>query len=431
MAEFLESLGFDNVLLNTLKELLIVLGIGLLLGLEREHTKIRKAHVRLFAGVRTFPIVGMAGYLSLFLASKFGVWIFVAAFLGTVSLIALAYYRTQTTDTGTTTEFTLMITFILGGLIFAKFYHISVTVAVLVTVLLTLKIELHKAVSSLSESDILSIIKFVIIAALVLPVLANRDFGPYGAFNFYKIWLIVAIFVSLNFVAYFLSKYLDQRKSVILTGILGGFASSTATAWFFSHQSRHSPKEGRVQSAAIILASSIMFPRLLVWLLLLNMSLFMELWLPVLSFGALGLTAGYFISKKHQPTQTKIRHEIGNPINFREGLLFAGVYIVIQLLIGYAEEHFGSEGIYIASGISGITDIDAITISMANYSKTPDTQPIAATAILIAAFANTLMKYLFCLLFGNAILRKYTSLAFVPLFLIGLIYIVVVVNCPL
>ncbi|NER80888.1 MAG: MgtC/SapB family protein [Leptolyngbya sp. SIO1D8] len=201
MAEFLQSIGFDKALLNILKELLIVLGIGLLLGLEREHTKKRKEEGRLFAGIRTFPIVGITGYLSLFLASKFNVGIFIAAFLGVISLIALSYYRTQKTDTGTTTEFTLMITFILGGLVFAKFYHISVTVAVLITVLLTLKIEIHKVVSSLSEKDILSIIKFVIITALILPVLANRDFGPYGVFNFYKIWLIVAIFVSLNFAA--------------------------------------------------------------------------------------------------------------------------------------------------------------------------------------------------------------------------------------
>ena len=423
MTEFLDSIGFDEALLNTLKELLIVLGIGLLLGLEREHAKRKKEPVRLFAGIRTFPIVGIIGYLSLFLASIFGIWIFVAAFVGAISLITLSYYRKLETESGTTTEFTLMTTFILGGLIFAKFYHVSVTVTVLITVLLTLKIKLHKMASSLSENDIFSIIKFVIITALILPVLADKDFGPYGVFNFYKIWLIVAIFVSLNFFAYFLSKYFDQKKSVLLTGILGGFASSTATAWFFSHQSRRSPKEGMVQSAAIILASSIMFPRILIWLLLLNLSLFQQLWLPILIFGGLGLAFGYFIGKKYQPHETKVNHEIGNPINFREGLVFAGVYVIIQLLVGYAEERFGREGIYIASGISGITDIDAITISMANYSKHSTAETTAAIAILIASFANTLVKYLFCLLFGNQTLRKYTSMAFVPLFLSGLGYI--------
>ena len=422
MAEFLESIGFDETLLNMLKELLIVLGAGLLLGLEREHTKMKKGQGRLFAGVRTFPIVGIIGYLSLFLASKFSIWIFVAAFIGTMGLIALSYNRTQETDSGTTTEFTLMTTFILGGLIFAKFYHVSVTIAVLVTFLLTIKIKLHRAVSSLSENDILSIIKFLIITALILPVLADRDFGPYGVFNFYKIWLIVAIFVSLNFIAYFLSKYLDQKKSILLTGILGGFASSTATAWFFSRQSRHFPKEGIIQSAAIILASSIMFPRILVWLLLLNLSLFQELWLPILTFGGMGLAIGYTIGKKYKPRSLKVNHEIGNPINFKEGLIFAGAYVIIQLFVGYAEERFGREGIYIASGVSGITDIDAITISMANYSKHTNAETVAATAILIASFANTIVKYLFCLLFGSQTLRKYTSLAFIPLFILGSAY---------
>jgi len=414
--EFLENIEWDAQLLNAIKELLIVLGIGILLGAEREYSKQQKDE-RLFAGVRTFPIVGLLGYLTLFLSEKYSFLIYVAAFVGVMILVGLSYHRTQRQDAGTTTEFSLIITFILGSLVFAKSYHLAVTVAVIVTTLLTLKIRLHAVVRQLSQSDIFSIIYFVIITALVLPLLPNQDFGPYNVFNPYKIWLIVSIFVALNFVAYFLSKFIDHRRSVILTGILGGFASSTATAWFFSRQSGRSSKGGAIQASAVVLASSIMFPRLLIWLLLLNISLFQALWAPVLIIGLLGIGLGYYVGKKEQESAPATEHEISNPINFKEALIFAIIYVVIQFVVGYAESRYGDEGVYLAAGISGLTDIDAITISMANYAKESVGLSVAAAAVMIAAFANTLVKYAFCLIFGNNNMRKYASYAFVPLFL--------------
>ncbi len=421
--EFLENIEWDAQLLNAIKELLIVLAIGILLGAEREYSKQQKDE-RLFAGVRTFPIVGLLGYLTLFLSEKYSFLIYVAAFVGVMILVGLSYHRTQRQDAGTTTEFSLIITFILGSLVFAKSYHLAVTVAVIVTTLLTLKIRLHAVVRQLSQSDIFSIIYFVIITALVLPLLPNQDFGPYNVFNPYKIWLIVSIFVALNFVAYFLSKFIDHRRSVILTGILGGFASSTATAWFFSRQSGRSSKGGAIQASAVVLASSIMFPRLLIWLLLLNITLFQALWAPVLIIGLLGIGLGYFVGKKEQESAPATEHEISNPINFKEALIFALIYVVIQFVVGYAESRYGDEGVYLAAGISGLTDIDAITISMANYGKESVGLSVAAAAVMIAAFANTLVKYAFCLIFGNNNMRKYASYAFVPLFLAIIGYIV-------
>lgn len=420
--DFLQNIEWDAQLLNAIKELLIVLGIGILLGAEREYSKQQKDE-RLFAGVRTFPIVGLLGYLTLFLSEAYSYLIYVAAFLGVMILVGLSYRRTRGQDAGTTTEFSLIVTFILGSLVYAKSYHLAVTVAVIVTTLLTLKLRLHQAVRQLSQSDIFSIIYFVIITALVLPLLPNQDFGPYDVFNPYKIWLIVSIFVALNFVAYFLSKFIDHRRSVILTGILGGFASSTATAWFFSRQSGQSNRGGAVQASAVVLASSIMFPRILIWLLLLNLSLFRTLWAPVLIIGLLGIGLGYYIGKKEKTGDETAEHEIGNPINFKEALVFAVVYVVIQFVVGYAESRYGDEGVYAAAGISGLTDIDAITISMAKYGKESVSLSVAAVAVMIAAFANTLMKYSLCLIFGNNNMRRYASYAFIPLFLAVIGYI--------
>lgn len=417
--DILETIGLDQQALGVFKEVFIVLGIGLLLGLEREYSKKEKEE-RLFAGVRTFPIVALIGYLALFIADQYTDFIYLAAFLGVIVIIALAYSGGRKADAGTTTEFSLLAAFILGSLVFTKNYHLAVTIAVLITLLLSMKIKLHEAVHKLSRQDIFSILYFVIITALVLPLLPDKEMGPYGIFNLYKTWLIVVIFVTLNFLAYFLSKFLSRRRSVILTGVLGGFASSTATAWYFSRQSGRSQAGGMMPAAAIILASSIMFPRLLIWLALLNMELFRALWLPVLLFGTVGLGIGYFIStREEQGGQEGDGPEISNPINLKEALVFALIYLVIQFVVGYAEEKFGDKGVYIAAAISGLTDVDAITISMANYGKQSIGLPVAALAVVIGAFANTSVKYAFCLFFGNARLRRYASYGFLPLFALG------------
>jgi uncharacterized membrane protein (DUF4010 family) len=418
--ELWDNLELNQELLATLKELLIALGIGLLLGLEREFTKSGEHKERLFAGIRTFAIVTLTGYVALFLSQEYSIWVFVITFLGVILLIALSYQRSREQDFGTTTEFTLLIAFLLGALVYTGNYHLTVSLAVIVTGLLAMKGRMHDAVAQLSKRDILSILTFILITALVLPLLPNKDWGPYGILNLYKVWLIVVIFVALNFVGYFLTKFVDSKKSTLLTGILGGFVSSTATAWFFSRQSGKDKDGGAIEAAAIILASSIMFPRLLIWLLLLNIALFKSLWLPVLLFGLGGIGIGYWIARNRSKVAEGAPKEVGNPINLREALFFAVIYLVIQFIVGYADEHFGESGVYLASGISGITDIDAITISMANYAKNQDATQMAGTAILIAAFANTLVKYGFCLAFGNAKLKRYSSLAFVPLFLAGI-----------
>ncbi len=406
--------------LQSFQDLLVVLGIGLLLGLEREHARMLEEKKSLFAGVRTFPLVAISGYLALFLSDRYSIWIFVTFLLGVIALSAIAYLKSGQKPSGSTTEFSLMLTFLLGGLVFAGAAYLAVVIAVIVAALLSLKLRLHDMVQHLTQNDIFSILYFLTITALMLPVLPNEAFGPYQFFNPYKTWLVVAIFVGLNFIAYFTSKFLAQRKSVILTGILGGFASSTATTWFFSRASKRGEAPSRMGAAAIVLASSIMFPRLLIWLLMLNMALFRILWWQVLLLGLIGGAVGYWLSRDTStPSEEGAPSgpEIRNPINLREALFFALIYLGVRLLVGYAETRFGAEGLLIAAAISGITDVDAITISMAQLE-----QPVlAGTAIILAALTNTVVKFAFSLITGSKSLKRYVSYGFIPILLAGIL----------
>lgn len=426
-----ENLDISEFTLRILLELLIVLGIGVIVGLEREYSAAKDSEIdektgsELFAGVRTFPIVAIIGYLSTFLSDKISSWIFPVALIVVAAFAVTAYYISNLKKRdGSTTEFALLVVFLLSALVYTGEYLLSAFLALLITVLLTFKVRIHRAVARLSRQEILSILLFAAITALALPLLPNQDFGPYGALNPYKIWFIVTIFIALNFVAYFLHKFIGSKYSIITTGVLGGFISSTATAWYFSRLAGKSKEGGMTHVGAILIASSIMFPRLLIWLVVINPGLLKNLWLPVVIFGLIGFGAGFYFTRKSLGDEDFEERNIGNPINLKDAGIFGAIYVIILLAVGFAQEQFGDEGVYLAAGISGLTDVDAITISMAEYAKGSINNSTAVIAIIIAAFSNTLIKYAFCLIFGNTNMRRYASWGFIPVFVAGVAYII-------
>lgn len=429
-----ESLNITDFTLQAMMEVLIVLGIGLIMGLEREYSSIQKGirqgavRSELFAGVRTFPLVALMGYLSIFLGDELSLpWLFPLTLIVVAAFSVAAYYLSNLKrEDGSTTQFALLAAFLLSGIVYHQEYLLAAFLGLLITALLAFKVGMHKAVTKLSQRDILSILLFAVITALILPLLPNIDLGPYGAFNPFRIWLIATIFISLNFVGYFLHKFIGSKYSIVTTGILGGFISSTATAWYFSRLGGKSKEGGMSYVGAIMLASSIMFPRLLIWLFVLNATLFSKLWLPILVFGLIGFFSGFYFSKKSFGKVQSEEQTIENPINLKDASVFVFLYIVILLLVGFAEETLGNRGVYFAAGISGLTTIDAITISMAGYMNTLGIS-VASIAILIAAFSNTLIKFVLCLIFGNNNMRKYAAIGFTPIFAALIAYMVYLV----
>ncbi|MEQ8707176.1 MAG: MgtC/SapB family protein [Phaeodactylibacter sp.] len=417
----METLEIDINLLQQFQSLLIVLGIGLLLGLEREQAYHLKEGKVLFAGIRTFPIVAILGYLAVFLGEVFSGWAFFGVLLGVFSIIGIAFLRAQSSIGGTTTEFSLMLVFLLGGMVKLGYNQLSVAIAIGVTVLLAFKFRLHKLAGALSQAELMSILQFLLVTALLLPLLPDQDIGPYGFFNAYKTGLILSIFLALNFVGYFLARFFQDR-STMLTGILGGLASSTATAWYFSRRVGKGKGNGSQEAAAVVLASSIMFPRLLVWPALLNWELFKALALPIMVLGLLGALVSWYLFRSAPHDELSASPEPGNPLNFREALVFTLIYTGIQLGVGYASEQLGETGVYWAAAISGFADVDAITVSMSEYGYASRRLEVAAVATVLAAFSNTMVKYGFCLAFGNRTMRRKSTLGFAVILLAAMGY---------
>ncbi len=426
-----ENLNISQYTLQVMLEVVIVLAIGLIMGLEREYAGLERGEregavpAALFAGVRTFPLVGLLGYLSFLISDQFAFpWIFPVAFLAVALFSISSYYLiSQRNEVGSTTQFALLAVFLTSGIVYQQEYLLAAFLGLIITGLLAFKVTMHQAVAKLSRRDILSILLFAAITALILPLLPNIDIGPYGAFNPFKIWVIVSLYMALNFFGYFLHKFLGSKYSVVTTGVLGGFISSTATAWYFSRLGGRMKNGGMAYVGAILLASSIMFPRLLIWLSVLSPELLSTLWLPVLVMGLIGFSAGYYYSKKALGAEKLKGQSIANPINIKDAFVFVGLYVVILLLVGFSEDKLGSHGVFFAAGISGLTTIDAITISMAGYANNLGID-VASIAILLAAFSNTLLKYVLCLIFGNNAMRKYATIGYIPIFTALILYLI-------
>lgn len=417
----------DKELYSLITGLLIAGGIGLLIGLEREYAHQQNKHEKeeeLFAGIRTFPIIAFLGFLSMLLAEKVDNLLFVAGFLGVVILVALGYYlRNVKSLQGGTTEFTALLTFLLGGAVYMGNYRFSIAIAILTTLLLAFKVSIHGFIGRFSRKDLRAFFKFIVLAFLILPFLPDQNFGPNGNLNPFNIGTIIILLTAINFSGYLLSKFVSPSKSILVTGVLGGLISSTAITWFFARQSAKNPSNAPNYAAAILLASSIMFPRILFWLYLYNNSLLQITWVTAIVLGVIGIGTGVFLIWRYKPTGISESLPAQNPLNLSEALKFGAIYITILLLVGFAKDQFGSEGIYVVSFISGLTDVDAITISLANIGNQSIKAFVAYNGVLIAALANSVFKYGFCLAFGSRDLKKYTSLGFLIILLIGMVFL--------
>lgn len=418
-----------TVLSEPLKDLLIRLaiatGIGFLVGLEREFSTKEKQSGELFAGVRTFPLFAIFGYLSAFLSLQFGLWVFAAALVGLIAFVIVSYQQQVKAGKGIggTSEISVILTFILGAVVFTGFILLALVITVILLLLLTFKPSLHSFAKGLTQEEIRALIQFIIISALVIPFLPENDFGPYEVWNLKDIWKMVILVSGISLAGYLLSKILGN-KGTILAGIVGGLASSTAVALSFSKRSRQNKSTNAFFYAmGIIAASTIMFPRVLLEVYVLNRELFREMWIPIAVITGTGFASAFLIYKVNDREQESGEMNLQNPLNFSVAIKFALIYAGVLWLVKFASDQFGTSGTYIASIISGVTDVDAITISMAKMAKSSDNTDIATNSILIATLSNTMVKLIIALTLGNTALRKTVSIGFGAIFLAGIGYL--------
>ena len=375
-------------------EISLVLSLAFLVGLEREEHKGGAKRVA-FGGVRTFPLIGLTGY-ALALLSGGQLLPQTLGFLAIAGFLMLTYrHKLDAGQSGITSEMAGLLTYLVGALVYHGDYWIATTLSVLSVVLLELKSALERLTARIEPDDILTFAKFLLLTAVVLPLLPDAEFTAFRI-NPNRTWLIVVAVSGISYGSYVLQRLTQQHRGILLTALLGGTYSSTAVTVSLARQSE-SVGRPRLIAGATLLASGVMYLRLALLLYLFNRALFEMLALP---FGLLAATAavtGWFWSRAVGGTAagTPARAPEAapkNPLELGTALVFAAVFVAMLVATRYVAEQMGPTGIFGLAAVLGIADVDPFTMGLTQSAPVPTPLKVAAAGILIAAASNNAAK---------------------------------------
>ncbi|QXD14079.1 MgtC/SapB family protein [Rhodocaloribacter litoris] len=377
--------------------------IGLLVGLQREYAYVQEHPKRgtpeLFAGVRTFALLGLLGCTTPLVAELTGTMLVLGVVLLVVGVLLTVAYFIQAREgaAGMTTEIAVLLVLLAGMLCYWNHLVLAAALGVATTVILAVKLQTRSFTRNLSREDVYATLKFAVISAIVLPVLPRTGYGPppFDVLVPYKIWLMVVFISGISFLGYVLIKLVGPRRGVGLTGLLGGMASSTAVTLTFAQRSGDAPALARSFAVAILLAWTIMFFRVLVEVAVVNTALLRTLWLPMTAGAATALAyAAYLFFYAAAPRGPQEEQDnLKNPFELGPAITFGLLYALILLVANAAQMYLGSTGVYLSSIVSGVADVDAITLSMAELSRQNTlAHDTAARSIVLATVSNTLVK---------------------------------------
>ena len=388
----------------------IALGIGLLVGLQRER------QMSSIAGIRTFPLITLFGSLSTMLADAFSGWVLASGVIAVSMMLLVANLlksKMGKLDPGLTTEMAVLVMFAVGAMLTKGYTAPAIAVGGVVAILLQWKNSLSNFAGRMSEDDFTAVIQLVLIGLVILPILPNRTYGWYDVLNPYKIWLMVVLISGISLIAYIAYKLLGARAGAILGGMLGGLISSTATTVSYSRQTKGSPDTAPMAASVILIASTIVIGRILLEIGIVAPEFLLTAAPPLGVIMALMavLCVVYFV-RTGQVNIDNPTHD--NPAQLKVAIIFGALYVIVLLGVAAAKAHFGTGGMYLVAALSGLTDMDAITLSTAELVKKGYvTADVGWRVILLAALSNLVFKGGVVALLGGSRLLRLVSVPFV------------------
>jgi uncharacterized membrane protein (DUF4010 family) len=405
------------------------LALGVLLGLERERSKPSEHS---FAGVRTIGLIALSGALAAYFDDVLGLtWLALLLFAAVGLLVVVSYAVTASRgDLGITTEVTALLAFLLGWLCMRDQIPLAGGLAVASALVLALKDWLHRLAQRIEPRDVEATLKFAIVTLIVLPLVPNETFGPppLDVLNPHQIWLMVVLISAVNFLSYILVKVVGPEHGFGLTGLLGGLVSSTAVSLGFAQRSREQPERAPALALGILLAWTVMFVRVVAIVAVVNLALAARL-VPVmggLTLASIALCA-WLWRRRTSTTGTADVAPGENPFELWQAVRFGLAFGVVMLAARAAETYLGTQGLYLAGAVAGLTDVDAISLSMANLVQDDGARmTAAATTVVIAVGANTLVKTGMAVVLGAPPLKRLVGGAALALVAVGGLLLVLV-----
>jgi uncharacterized membrane protein (DUF4010 family) len=363
--------------------------IGLLLGLERQRSS--TAGEPLFAGIRTFPLFAAAGYVGALASLSGAPLVLPAVVIAIGGMAVVAYLREPSDKAGVTTEMAGVLCSLLGALVAFGHAAVAVGLTIVVALLLTLKAPLHRIAGAVSEEEILAILKFAVVALILVPLLPERTIGPYAALEPRRLGIVVVLLTGVSLVGYLLVRLVGGRAGWPLAGLLGGLVSSTAVTLSFSGKARESKEIVRALAVGIILASTILYARSAIVILLLDRPMG---WHAAPRLGVL-LGVGLLMAAlqfRHLKTGPADASQLGNPVELGRALVMTAVFAAVILAARAAQARLGTAGLWAVAAVGGLVDVDSVSVAAARMRQQGITVEAASGAFLLATLSNLMFK---------------------------------------
>ncbi len=387
----------------------IALGLGLIVGLQRESSSSQ------LAGLRTFPLVALLGALCALLTEWAGGWALAAGLLAVAAATVMGNVirlRAADVDPGITTEAALFVVYAIGAYVMLGPRVVAVVLAGTVAVLLHFKAELHGLVDRLGDGELRAIMQFVLLALVVLPVLPDATYGPYSVFNPREMWLMAVLIVGLSLAGYIALKFFGQRAGIVAGGLLGGLVSSTAITVSWSRLTRDRAEVSRAAALVIVIASTVVYGRVLVEVAAVARP-FLRVAAPPILVLAAAMAAGAVVLWVRTREHAAAPAEGQQPADLKTAFSFAALYVVVLLAVAFVNERMGTKGLYLVSAVSGLTDVDAITLSVSRLVGSGQIGPEQGwRLVVVGALSNLAFKGGVASVLGDAHLRRYVLTLF-------------------
>ncbi|NGP76563.1 MgtC/SapB family protein [Balneolaceae bacterium YR4-1] len=371
----------------------LILLLGFLVGIERGWSFKKKKEGQRTAGIRTFTLIALSGGLWGLLHNEVGDLLLGIAFLGFILIVMTGYYQhaRKTGKLGLTTEMAAFLTFSLGIAVIKGYIVLPVSITILMVLLLSIKPELHKWVKTIEPSELYSGIVFLIISAILLPLLPNRGFGPWKVWNPFELWAMVVLIAGISYAGYFSMKYLGRKKGLLFTSFTGSLVSSLAVTVTLGRYGEKT-KSTDILTTGILIATFTALGRVLLLVLLFNHQIFPIVAPSVAAMAITSLIAAVWLQLNSEGKTSSDRFTLKNPLQLSTAIQFGILLAVVMFLSELSTKWFGEPGIYGLSILSGMVDIDSITLTLLDMSEENLPGEIAAYGLILATITNTLVK---------------------------------------
>ena len=411
--------------LLTVRDFAIALLIGALVGIDREKRKREDGHGSI-GGLRTFILMAAAGAMSAWLSVELETYLIFAGALGSAAAVVIAGYlvhaRIHPDSIGLTTETAALVVFLLGATVLFGYVEIGVGLAIAVSAVLAYKQPLHGLVGRIGRDDLYAGLRLLIATFIVLPLLPDRTIDPWDALNPYKLWLLTILIASLSLIGYVATRLVGSHRGAAVTGLTGGLVSSTAVTLSFARQSRGATAGADAFACGILVAWAVMFGRVVVEVLVVNAALIGSLWPALLAMGGAAVVAAVlFYLRSRRTTDGATDRDavpLSNPFSLTAAAKFTAFFAVVLMLVALTRHYYEGQGLLLVAALAGLTDVDAITLSMADYARIGEAD-LAAQAIVVAALANTVVKVGMVVVLGGAAVRRRVLTAGIAIVAIG------------